>query len=77
MFFLWLSRIAILEEIFIEIMKMVGNDDKIIISAIMVWSHDCFDFWDVIDPDNYNTFKRININFGPTWISDLLFSHFI
>jgi hypothetical protein len=31
-----LNRIAISEEIFIEIMKMVGNDDKIIISAIMV-----------------------------------------
>ena len=32
-----LNRIAILEEIFIEIMKMVGNDDKIIIgSAFMV-----------------------------------------
>ena len=31
-----LNRITILEEIFIEIKKMDGNDDKIIKSAFMV-----------------------------------------
>ena len=31
-----LNRITILEEIFIEIMKMVGNDDKII-KSLLLW----------------------------------------